>query len=127
LNLDYNKLIKNRLLPRLNSNNSAIKIWLSGHAACVASLDTQMDLYLAAWAGNIEIVEKHILKGYDISLADSNGWTTLHFAVWNMHTDVMNLLLKISSQKNWMSRQNEDGLSALHLTAWNGDIDIIKE
>ena len=85
-----------------------------------------MNLHFAAWTGNREIVEMLVRQGKDVTMPDSYGWTALHLAVWNMHTDMVIFLLEVAAQMKWISTQNQDRLSALHLATCNNDVEVIK-
>jgi ankyrin repeat protein len=54
-----------------------------------------------------------------------SGWKALHLAVWNMHTDVIALLLNCSLPRIAEIEPTSHGWSALHLAVWNNDIDVI--
>ena len=87
--------------------------------------DATMNVHLAAWTGNMEVMETCFRRRYDFFSPDTDGWTTLHLAVWNMHVDVVVFLLDIAEEKTWVSQQIRD-YSALHFAAWNNDVELIK-
>lgn len=104
-----------------------MKIWLSQNSLITASqVDDPIKLHLAMWMGDTEFVKLRIRRGDDISTADANGWTALHLAVWNLHTDTVAFLLDVAPAQNWVSGQNIDGVSALYLAACNNDDKLIK-
>ena len=68
-----------------------------------------MNLHFAAWTGNKEIVEMLVREGEDVTMQDSYGWTALHLAVWNMHTDIVIFLLEVAARIPWVSTQSQNG------------------
>jgi ankyrin repeat protein len=108
-----------RSLPLLNY--ASIKPWLSANNLFA----TDDNVSLAAWTGNIEAMERHVLQGEDISLADKDGWTALHMAVWNMHVDMIELLLQIVRRFS-VSAQTADHESALHFAMFNDDSHTVR-
>jgi ankyrin repeat protein len=83
-----------------------------------------MKVHFAAWTGDKESAEMLVRQGEDITVPDSYGWTALHLAVWNMHADMVIFLLEVVDQMMWISTQNQDGISALHLATCNNDVEI---
>src|SRR5205814_3400554 len=84
------------------------------------------NLYFAAWTGDREILQMLVREGEDVTMQDSYGWTALHLAVWNMHTDIVRFLLQTAAQVPWVSTQSQNCLSALHLATCNNDVEVIK-
>lgn len=105
-------------------NRAFIKPWLSANAI-VNCVDEKMDLHLAAWMGDIKFLKMLVRQGQDICRADGYGWTALHLATWNMHTDVALFLMDAATDKLWVSRQNVYGQSALHFAALNEDVELL--
>jgi len=86
-----------------------------------------MTLHFAAWTGDIQIINAQIGQGKDITVPNSQGWTALHFSVWNMHKDVVTLLLRETVDRpGFVNVRNPDfdNVSALHFAAWNGDKEL---
>ena len=52
-----------------------------------------VDIYDAAYNGNIEAVKQHIAAGTDVNAKDNIGRTPLHGAVVDGHKDVVELLI----------------------------------
>src|SRR5580658_4205442 len=102
---------------RLQQNNASLKGSLSSNTAF--TVETQMKVHFAAWTGDKESAEMLVRQGEDITVPDSYGWTALHLAVWNMHADMVIFLLEVVDQMMWISTQNQDGISALHLATCN--------
>jgi ankyrin repeat protein len=83
-------------------------------------------LHFAAWTGNVEVLETKRSEGLvDVTRPNGSGWTALHLATWNMHTQAIELLLR-SVALDWVSAQTNDGLSALHMATLNNDITSLK-
>lgn len=51
-------------------------------------------LHLACKKGNITCVESLLARGANLYALDMRQWTPLHYATYNGHRDVVNLLLK---------------------------------
>ena len=63
-------------------------------------------------------------NGSDPGLQTADGFTALHLAVFNMHVDVVKVLLE--AQPNIVDVSTKAGMIALHVAAVNDDIDVIK-
>lgn len=94
------------------------------------------ELLDAARKGNITVVEKilyqkskrsgplaSLRRGPGANVQDSSGYSALHHAVLNGHTDIVRLLLAYDATPNLPDSR---GSSPLHLAAWSGNQDICK-
>lgn len=77
------------------------------------------DFHLAAWTGDDDFIETYIQQGGDVNILADNKLTALHLATWNMHSDVVSLLLECPVIQ--VSAGDVHQESALHFAAWNGD------
>lgn len=90
----------------------------------------------AARTGNVSTVEKYLYQRSKRSgplaslrrtpttnVQDSNGYSALHYAALNGHTEVVQLLLIGDANPNI---QDTRGSGPLHLAAWAGHHDIVK-
>ena len=77
----------------------------------------------AAMFGNDSSMRSAIERGEKVDLLE-NGWTPLHLAVWNMHLNVVKVLLM--SPTPGIATENLYGWTALHLASWNNDVEIIE-
>ena len=82
-----------------------------------------MSLHLAAWAGNIEAVEKWIAAGSPTDSFELHAFTPLHLAAWNMHTNVARKL--VVAHRAWVNARGSGGWTALHFACANGDTLLI--
>lgn len=89
--------------------------------------DSERDIYFAAWTGDTRILDEWIGAGKSVTSPDRCGWTVLHLAVWNMHTDVVSRLLASLSLGSRVFTKSIGLPSPLHLATWNNDVDIIKK
>jgi ankyrin repeat protein/tetratricopeptide (TPR) repeat protein len=113
-----------RLQPRALNNIHSVKTLLSTAIPFVVSEDTKMTVHFAAWTGNADLMKPHIVSRRQ-NMKDKDGMTALHLAVWNMHLEMVDLLLK--SPVTLVSAENERGWTALHLAVWNNDVAMIEK
>ncbi|RLN98402.1 hypothetical protein BBJ28_00013021 [Nothophytophthora sp. Chile5] len=76
--------------------------------------NTARKLINVAKEGNVGGVKQALLIGADMESTDENGWTSLLFAAWVGHKDVVELLL---DQGASIDSQSNDGMTALHWAA----------
>ena len=86
--------------------------------------DKLIDLLMdAIRARNLSAIGHIIDAGIDLNALNSAGYTALHWAARNGHTDVVKLLVNKGAKLDIL---NKDGNTALHLAARNGRIDVVK-
>jgi ankyrin repeat protein len=78
---------------------------------------------VAAMSGDLTKIKALIIENSSlVSSRDiNNGWTPLHWAAWNGHKDVAELLLSKGANGNAMAN---DGFTPLHVAAQNGQKDV---
>nr|XP_039257501.1 uncharacterized protein LOC120334115 isoform X1 [Styela clava] len=64
-----------------------------------------------------------IRVGAHVNCQDQNGYTPLHHASLNGHSDIVQLLLDVGASVN---TKDKNGSRPLHLAAWNGKSEIVK-
>ena len=69
-----------------------------------------IDIYGAAYSGNIDAVKQHLASGTDVNAKDKSGWTPLHWAASKVHNKTAKLLIKEGADVNAV---NKDGQSPL--------------
>ena len=79
------------------------------------------ELIKAARFGAIERTKNLIKAGADVNAKDNMGWTALHWAAENGHTEIVNLLLVNKAPID----ANYDGVTALHWAVENGHTEIV--
>ena len=87
----------------------------------------QTPLAIACRMGQASIVTMLLWKfGADanITFDADNKWTPLHHAIWNVHKEVVQLLL--SAEAIEVNKANKHGMTPLHLACGCGDIDMLK-
>ncbi len=87
-----------------------------------SSITTKYEtVFQAAEGGDIDDVKRHLLKGADINLADEDGFTALHHAVWENHEEVVKLLLAKGANPN---TKDSTGETPLHVASGEGHEEI---
>lgn len=82
----------------------------------------ELDLNLAAEAGDVRKVRKALKKGVDVNAeAKGNRWTALHWAVYEHHKDVMQVLFDAGANPN---AQGKQGISPLQLAVVDHERDM---
>ena len=80
-------------------------------------------LHLAAWAGNMQAIERWIRAGSPTDSLETHAFAPLHLAAWNMHTDVAVKL--VEAHRTWVNAQGPGGWTPLHCACVNGDTSLI--
>jgi ankyrin repeat protein len=79
---------------------------------------------IAAAKGYVEVVRMLMDEGADPTLVDVYGWTPLMRAGFENRTSVVKLLLQ--HDRVDINRRGENGLTALHLAATQGHVEIVR-
>ena len=79
-------------------------------------------LCIAAWYGNIPLMQMFLERGANINRANANGEQPLQLAAWNGHAEAVQWLLAHGATLN----RNGKGWSALHYAVFNGHNDLAK-
>lgn len=79
-------------------------------------------LISASEKGNLHIVKDLLDAGVDKNVRDEDNWTSLHWAVWENHDNVVELLLEAGIDKD----VNTNFGTALHIAAGNGNEKIVE-
>jgi ankyrin repeat protein len=113
-------------LSGLEDDIHSTKTWLTRFFA-YRHRPTDINIHFAAWTGNVSVVEELIHTGIDVNNKDPiSHYTPLSLAVWNMHRDVIDLLLKVPTIE--LDIVNSPGeWTSLHLAAWNNDVNTIEK
>ena len=85
----------------------------------------QETLHRAGWWGDIELIKTFAMETTHTELIASNkaGYTALHLAIWNMHTDVVIFLLNAVS---WKQLDGPRVWDYLQTTAYNADVQMLR-
>ena len=93
-------------------------------AVLLVGCGPSVDIYEAAWSGNIEAVKQHLADGADVNLKmSSDGATALNHAAWHGHMEVIQLLLENGANAN---AKRNDGVAPLHGAAGAGHKEIAR-
>ena len=101
-----------------------MKILLTTIAALlVVGCGPSMDIWEAAYYGNIEAVKQHLADGVDVNAKDEVGKTPLDRAVFFNHTEIIDLLRKHGGKtSNWLNADD-----SIHSAAGAGHIEAVKQ
>ena len=81
------------------------------------------ELIAASEDGSYEEVKRCIERGDDIEARAGNGFTALHWAAWQGHTQVARLLLEHGAD---VEARNNDGNTPLMRAAMNGRLEVLR-
>ena len=81
-------------------------------------------LFEAVEKGDVEELKKLIAKGADVDAKNQEGWPLLVLAAKEGHADIVRILIKNRAQIN--VRDDEWGLTPLHIAAHQGHVDVVK-
>lgn len=89
------------------------------------SIDGFTPLGLAAFFGQVKLVQFLIKQGADVNIASNNNFkvTPLHSATAKKQYDIAQLLIENGANVN---AQQMSGVTALHAAAHNGDVPLVK-
>jgi hypothetical protein len=79
-------------------------------------------LMIAAWEGNLEMMELFVSRGADVNRANGSHEQALLFAAWRGHLDAVRWLLDRGAQVNRRGLE----WSALHYATFAGHEDVVK-
>ena len=91
----------------------------------IVSVNTELLLF--ARDGNVEAIQDVVKQGANMKISDRYGWTALHFAVVNGHTETVKILAQalIERVTNLEAKDN-DGRTALQFAVINGHTETVK-
>ena len=101
-----------------------VKPWVSVRAGLTPLNAEFMSLHFAGWTGDLNLVKSLLSKGSNAGSQDPDGFTALHLAVFNMHVDVVEIL--IEAEPRIVDLSTKAGMIALHVAVVNNDVEIIK-
>jgi ankyrin repeat protein len=104
------------LLKDLSSFNLTFVDWRNA--------ENSTTLHLGTRSGHLEVVKYLLETGESSSAQDINGWTPLHFAVWNNQLEIAELL--VAKDPSSVDLQNGLNFTALHLAVFNCNYEMIK-
>ena len=84
---------------------------------------TVKDFFNAAKEGNLDQVKYCVNNGIDKDAKDNDKWTTLHYATWKGHLEIVQYLIEICLVD--MEARINDGCTALHIASRNDHLDIV--
>lgn len=115
------------LISAVQSNRiDIVQLLLDNKADINEKHSDQLPLEAAATLGYIEIMKLLLANNADVTGKSSlKGFTALHGAARNGHTDPVRLLLRKNVDVNATS-SGMDSWTALNEAAWNGHIDIVQ-
>lgn len=96
-----------------------------GASVSLTNKDGQNALHLACGNGSAAFVQLLICSGADINQHDCNGLTPLHWSVPSQAADIAKLLVGASSPTLLLSAVDNNGLTALHHSAYWGNEEML--
>ena len=82
-----------------------------------------IDIYGAAYTGNIEAIKQHLAAGTDVNAKNEWGGTPLHYATFGGHKEVVELLIAKGADVN---AKDGVGETPLHWTAKEGNKEVVE-
>ena len=82
-----------------------------------------IDIYGAAYTGNIEAIKQHLAAGTDVNAKNEWGGTPLHFATFGSHKEVVELLIAKGADVN---AKDGVGETPLHWAAKEGNKEVVE-
>ena len=81
-------------------------------------------LHIAALQGHLHLCKTLIHQhNFNVNVADSNGWTSLHFSAKNGSDKLVNFFVDIGTD---IYLKTENGMNCLHIAAVSGHLDLCK-
>ncbi len=114
------------------NNTTALSIAeAAGHTECARLIreaggqgQSNASLSDAARDGDIEAVRRLLASGADVNMEDKNGFTPLHAAAFQGHTECVRLLLAAPGID--VNQENENGWTPLVMAVHNGHTECLK-
>ena len=95
----------------------------SGAAVNATNKENCTSLILAGWKGNADAINKLLSAGADSAIADANGNTWLHYALYgNCSEEVIQVIIDHGADVNATNKQN---CTALMLASINGNVNVM--
>ena len=82
-----------------------------------------IDIYGAAYSGNIDAVKQHLAAGTDVNAKNEWGGTPLHYATFGGHKEVVELLIAKGADVN---AKDGVGETPLHWAAKEGNKEVVE-
>ena len=82
-----------------------------------------VDIWTAAYDGDIQAVKQHLVDGTDVNAKDDDGWTPLQDAATFGHKEIVELLITKGADVN---AKTEEGETPLHTAVSNDHKEIIE-
>ncbi|GLJ12763.1 hypothetical protein SUGI_0197280 [Cryptomeria japonica] len=95
-----------------------------GVAESMEEMDFNRSLWGACVIGDLERIERLISKGVDVNAEDSYGYSPLHYAARNGHSQACSVLLKNGAFVNKKLRSGQ--ATSLHRAAYAGHEEVVK-
>ncbi|KAL3880297.1 hypothetical protein ACJMK2_032545 [Sinanodonta woodiana] len=106
---------RTEIVKFLHSRNENLHNELDNHNRSVG--------HYSACGGTVAILEFLLQLGLDPTCTDSGGWNLLHYACWHANKEMVDHLME--KYPNLIHSTTNDGLSVLHLAAFNGITDVV--
>jgi len=87
-------------------------------AVVLVGCGPSVDIFEAAWSGDIEAVKQHLAAGTDVNAKSEYGKTALHFGALENKKDIVELLIANGADVNARDNKGRTPLDWVALRGW---------
>ena len=87
-------------------------------AVVLVGCGPSVDIFEAAWSGDIEAVKQHLAAGTDVNAKDIGGLTPLHYGASHNKKEIVGLLIANGANVNARDNKGRTPLDWVTLRGW---------